>query len=290
MRMPLVWKRMHWSLAVWLMPLAVGLVLLAGCASPTPTPVPTATPTPTATAMPTPAGYAVQVYVNGTLKGRITVDMVKALPSVALPGYPSEQGPTLVSALDAAGVDKFSQVTVIGLARGRTQPLQRTISRTEAKDTVILDVTGANTLKLSSSDFPQDQWVLDISRIDAVQGAEETPVAGYTLQVLLKGQPKASLSFDQLKALPQSTIAVQGVQGGPTLAQVLKAAGIADYVKVTVVGLSPGRTGPGQHTLLKAEVTDQTVLDLTGKNTTKLASTAFPREQWVIDVTRLEVE
>lgn len=296
MRLPITWIRTPKALAAWLLPLAAGVALLAGCAGPTPTPAPTATPTasPTATAKPTPTatstGYAVQVYVNGALKGRITLDMVKALPSVTLPGYPSEHGPTLLSTLAAAGVDRFSQVTIIGLARGRTQPLQRTIARADAKDTVILDVTGAGTIKLSSSDFPQDQWVLDISRMDVTQGAGETPVVGYTLQVLLKGQPKASLTLDQLKALPQTTIAAQGVQQGPALAQVLKAAGVTDYAKVTAVGLSMGRAGPGQRTLQKAEVTDQTVLDLTGKNTTKLASTAFPREQWVIDVARLEVE
>ena len=265
---------------IWLLSLAIAAAALAGCAATPPTPTPVAQP----------EGYGIDLYVNGVKTARITLDQFKTLPKVTLAGYPAEEGPTLLSALAAAGVERFSEVTVVGLARGRRGPAERTFTREQVNNRVILDITGAGTAKLASSDLSQDAWIIDVSRINAAQGTGETPAQGYVLQVLLKGQVKATLTLDQLKALPQSSIPVQGTQQGPTLAEALKATGIVDYPRVTAVGLAPGRTGPAQRTLQKAEVTDQVVLDLTGRGTVKLVSVTFPREQWVIDVVRLEVE
>ncbi|MBI4311275.1 MAG: hypothetical protein HY681_05770 [Chloroflexi bacterium] len=274
--------------------LLLGLMALvtAGCRSAVPAATPTATATATLAASPSSgqSGYAIDIYVNGVKSGVVTMEQIRSLPQVQLEGKPSEMGPTLLSMLAAAGVERFSEAKVIGLSRGRLGSAELTLTRRQINNGLILDLTGAGTVKLSSLDIPQDSWVLDVSSIRVEQGKGEEPAQGYVLEVYFQGILKASFTVEQLKAMPQSQIPVQGTQAGPTLAEVLRRAGIGDFKRVRVTGVTPGRTGPAQRALEIADVTGQILLDMTERGTAKLTGAAFPREQWVIDVTRIDVE
>ncbi len=92
------------------------------------------------------------------------------------------------------------------------------------------------------------------------------------------------VSLDELKRLPSLKLDMPGSEEGPKLADVLLQAGIADYSQVTITGSS------GSIVLTKDQVTGRVILDYTNRGTMKLASPDIPKDQWVKDITNIEVK
>jgi hypothetical protein len=92
----------------------------------------------------------------------------------------------------------------------------------------------------------------------------------------------------QLQQFPQVEIATPRshgaqVQKGPSVRTILDAAGVGDAIRVRVEGRDPAQT------LTAAELDGQTILGFTKRRTLKLTGAKLTREQWVRDVTDLEV-
>lgn len=107
---------------------------------------------------------------------------------------------------------------------------------------------------------------------------------GVLLTVTGPGGVSKGFSAADLQALPQAKITVDGKdEEGPSLADVLKAAGITDFAELTL-------TGDVSMTLTRAQVTGDVILDFTNRGTVKLAATSIPKDTWVKDITRIEVK
>ncbi len=279
--------------------LLAGLVGLAvaGCTNP-PTPTVTSasgssTSTAGATASATPAAtstrvaeYRLEVYLAGKKVGDLSFSDLTALPQKGMPGVPGEQGPTLLSVLARAQVQDFTSVQVSGFARGRTGPASLTLTKAEVKDTVIIGLTQQGTAKLASAEMPKERWIIDVQRID-VQGNVATSAPTGSIEVLVAGARKAALTIQDLEKLPTATF---GADEGPTLPSVLKLAGVGAFTRVKLVGLNIGRQGPAEVTLTSDKVTDRVILDFTRQGTVKLSSQDVPRAQWILDISRIEVD
>lgn len=70
-----------------------------------------------------------------------------------------EEGPRLLDVLIAAGVNDFSEVTLIG----SSAPV--TLTRDQVDDNTLLDLTNRGTLKLASTHVPKPDWTKDITII-----------------------------------------------------------------------------------------------------------------------------
>jgi len=244
------------------------------------------------TAPPTtaPSEYKIELFVNNQLSSTILMSDISALPQRSIAESESEMGPTVASVLALAGIVRYRQIQVVGLSPGRKSASQITLVRDKVTDNVILDITGRGTTKLAGSDIPSSEWVLDVSRIYVEQGEAQERSGAYSFEVFHKGESKGTLTADDIKGLPETTLAVQGTQTGPTLITVLNSVDVGEFSAVVIKGLAPGRRLASELTLTRQEVTDEVILSITGQGTVKLTSTAFPREKWVIDVSTIEAD
>jgi hypothetical protein len=113
----------------------------------------------------------------------------------------------------------------------------------------------------------------------------------FVIDVFQSSNKIASLSSSDLQSLPQKSVeTTAGVQEGPTLGAVLEQAGVPEFSKVAIFGLTKERTNAEILTLSREKVNEQVVLDLAGQSKAKLASPDIPYEKWVYDVNRLTVE
>jgi len=111
-------------------------------------------------------GYLVKVTVKGAPAASLTIAQLQDLPKVSLDAYgKSEEGPTLLSALDLAGVKDFSKITISGLMKGRVASAELTLTRDQVTGTVILDFTNRGTVKLAGADIPEDNWIIDVTEL-----------------------------------------------------------------------------------------------------------------------------
>jgi hypothetical protein len=112
--------------------------------------------------------YSIQVYLNDTLKESLTLNDLLSLEQVVLttPEQDSDQhGPTLPSVLKAAGIESFSELTVIGLSKGRVATAELTLSSNQVDETVVLDITNRGTTKLAGINIPSEDWIRDVSEL-----------------------------------------------------------------------------------------------------------------------------
>lgn len=112
--------------------------------------------------------------------------------------------------------------------------------------------------------------------------------AGDHLVVRENGRVLADLTLPRVQSLPQLEIVTPQSRGaqlqkGPTVRSVLDAAGAANVASVRVEGRDPAQT------LTAAELTEQVILNVTKRNTLKLAGANLGRDRWVRDVTALVV-
>jgi hypothetical protein len=138
--------------------LAVTITLFAGCSG---------QPDATDTAPPgSGESYQIKVVLPDKQVVFLGLSELQILPKVSITAYgKSEEGPTLLSALDLAGVKEFNKVTVVGMLRGRVASGELTLNRSEVTSEVILDFTNRGTAKLSGSQIPEDNWIIDVSEM-----------------------------------------------------------------------------------------------------------------------------
>jgi hypothetical protein len=117
---------------------------------------------------------------------------------------------------------------------------------------------------------------------------QASSVQGYQIVVTRDGRELAGFDLEELRALPQSKVVVDGkTESGPALGDVLKAAGVSNFTSVTVRGM--GLRDSGTITLLRAEVGPDVLLDFAQRGTMKVVSPDLAWEARVRDVTGIEV-
>lgn len=94
-----------------------------------------------------------------------------------------------------------------------------------------------------------------------------------------------SFSLEEVRKLPTVTIpAFDKAQHGPTVKTVLKAAGVKKFKEVTITG-STGKT-----TLAVKDITPKVMLDITNRGTVKLVEPGKSKQEWVKDVSKIQVK
>jgi hypothetical protein len=95
------------------------------------------------------------------------------------------------------------------------------------------------------------------------------------------------MSLSALRALPYQSITLSGNhEAGPSLTEVLSAAGVQDFSQVTVTG-----AGGASMTLTRDQLNDQVILSINKKlGTAKLAAMSIPEPQWILDVNLVSVK
>lgn len=96
----------------------------------------------------------------------LTVAELSKLPQVqANISGTQEQGPTLLSALQLAGVTDFSDVTVYGYSKGRLATAQLSLTRAQVTNNVMLALVTRGTAKLTGTDIGAQKAIIDVDRI-----------------------------------------------------------------------------------------------------------------------------
>jgi hypothetical protein len=117
------------------------------------------------------------------------------------------------------------------------------------------------------------------------QALQPTAVSSALFQVIKPDGTKVGVTIADLKTLPLKQITVDGkVEEGPGLLDVLNFAGVTDFKEVMLTGSS------NPATLMRAQVDDNTVLDLTNHGTVKLSTTYIPKASWTKDVAEIIVK
>ena len=114
---------------------------------------------------------------------------------------------------------------------------------------------------------------------------------GYSVKIILNGKQVADLSVDDINRLPSREVNAEGHDDqGPTMLSVLRSAGIQDFNEVKIVGVDRGRMANAELTMQKTQITDNTIIVVNGRGTTKLTSADVPFDSWVWDITDLQVK
>jgi hypothetical protein len=111
--------------------------------------------------------YRIKVFQNNTLVASLRSDDLKALEQVSFFSTEKDRevkGPSLLYVLNWLGIDDFTRVTVIGLARGRKSDAEFILDRQQFGKQVILTFSGGGRVKLAGTDIPWDA-VIDVSEV-----------------------------------------------------------------------------------------------------------------------------
>ena len=112
------------------------------------------------------SGYTIDIFSHDTQIASLSLDQLLNLPQVNVSAAGrTEEGPTLLSALDLAGVTNFSQLTATGMTQGRIAEAELTLTRDEIDDEVILDITNSGTAKLCGPNISFDSWIRDVNKL-----------------------------------------------------------------------------------------------------------------------------
>jgi len=104
-------------------------------------------------------------------------------------------------------------------------------------------------------------------------------------QVITSEGAVKDYTTDDLKRLALVTIMVEGKpEEGPALQEILAQAGVEEFQQLTLTGID------GHIILTYEQVNPEVILDFTNRGTMKFASPDIPKEAWVKDIVRIEVE
>jgi hypothetical protein len=110
--------------------------------------------------------YHINFILKDTQVASLNLSQLQSLPKVSLSAFgKSEEGPTLLSVLELAGINEFNTITVIGMVKGRVASGELTLTRSEITDEVILDFTNRGTTKLAGAQIPEDNWIIDVTEM-----------------------------------------------------------------------------------------------------------------------------
>lgn len=119
---------------------------------------------------------------------------------------------------------------------------------------------------------------------------EETDVdtenpEGTIFVVVLTDGTSIPVTIDQLKTLPLGTVKAEGkVEEGPRIEDVLNFVGVGNFSSVKLTGIN------GDITLSSEVVYDDAVLDFTNHGTVKLATASVAKDEWIKDISIIEVQ
>ena len=113
-------------------------------------------------------GSSIAVVEGSRVLRTFTMDDLRELGvrRVIMQGKP-ETGPTLLSVLTAAGVSRFSSVTVVGL--GARDSGRLTLERAVLDRKVLLDLANRGTAKVCGPHIAYDGRVRDVIRIEVLR-------------------------------------------------------------------------------------------------------------------------
>ena len=119
----------------------------------------------------------------------------------------------------------------------------------------------------------------------------EPPADGVVLRVVVGGEVAADWTLSDLEdAVDFAELIADGdSQSGPLLIDVLAASGVSEWESAEVVGMGEGRVFEVGLDISSADVDGGWILDVTNKETLKLAAADLPREQWVRDVGEINI-
>lgn len=110
-------------------------------------------------------GYEVTVTRDGAVLAAFTLDDLRALglKKVTIAGK-TEEGPTLLSVLEAAGVDDYRELTITGM--GIRDDGSIVLEASEITDEVLLDIANRGTVKVVGPAIAWSDRVRDVTKID----------------------------------------------------------------------------------------------------------------------------
>ncbi len=118
-----------------------------------------------------------------------------------------------------------------------------------------------------------------------------TPQANYSLRVTRDGQVLKDLTAAEISGLPQQAPDIGGrPMSGARCRAVLALAGVLDAQTLTIHGTDSTRSGPATVTLPWSAITDDVLLGINQRGAAKFFGATLPGEQWVVDVTEIEVK
>lgn len=113
--------------------------------------------------------------------------------------------------------------------------------------------------------------------------------AEYVVIVIRDGEVLEQFTMDDIRGFDMTTVEVLGkIEEGPTLLDVLEAAGVNDFERLHIGGM--GIRDDGSISLTRAEVTDEVLLDIANRGTVKVVGPDIAWEDRVRDVTEIVVE
>jgi hypothetical protein len=118
-----------------------------------------------------------------------------------------------------------------------------------------------------------------------------TPLTDYSLRIKRGGQLVNALKAGDIEGLPQQVPEIGGrPMNGARLRVVLALAGVQDAQEITVRGTNSTRNAPIAVTLPWSAITDDILLGVNKRGAAKFFGPNLPGEQWVVDVTEIEVK
>ena len=150
---------------------------------------------------------------------------------------------------------------------------------------LMLAACGASTP--AATQAPVEQSTAAPAPVSVEPSATSVPAVAVTaaFQVVKADGTKFDVTLDDIKGLQFANITVDGkVQEGPKLLDVLTLAGVTDFTEVTLTGSA------SPVTLTRAQVDDNTILDLNNHGTLKLVTTYVPMPDWTKDISLITVK
>ena len=127
--------------------------------------------------------------------------------------------------------------------------------------------------------------------IGCSSGTTNNSSTGYTIKIYSNDTQIASLTLDDLLALPQVNVsAADRDQQGPTLLSALARAGVTNFSQITTTGMTQGRIAEAELTLTRDKIDDEVLLDITNSGTAKLCGPNISFDSWIRDVNKLVVQ
>jgi hypothetical protein len=115
------------------------------------------------------SGYKIKIFSENQLITSLGIEELQSLPQVSVDvgSDTPANGPTLQSVLEKAGTKEFTEVTVIGMSKGRIATAETTLQKADITPEVVLDFNKQGKTKLCGIRILQDKWIIDVSEIRA---------------------------------------------------------------------------------------------------------------------------
>jgi len=123
---------------------------------------------------------------------------------------------------------------------------------------------------------------------ERVEAASQCAIA-----VFRSGEQIATAGAELLTGLESVDLTLPGVekpQSGPRLIDLLTALKISDYQKITVHGYAKGRIATAEYTITRDNMHERIILSYSRRGTAKLVVPELAFDDWIVDVSKLEIE